>query len=139
MARVQNEAHVAQATNQIQDHRQPDTRLLNALAEFDSYVNFFIATGQTWQKPAGLTTYVSTCKNIAEQYAFEKAMFLTKRNGPLIYYHPTWLQGDFRDNKGHFILKLNSAELSEMHEALVRFLSMPSFIRNFERTVQILR
>ena len=139
MARVQNEAHVTQATNQIQDHMQPDTRLLNALAEFDSYVNFFIATGQTWQKPAGLTTYVSTCKNIAEQYAFERAMFLTKRNGPPIYYHPTWLQGDFRDNKGNFILKLNSAELSEMHESLVRFLSMPSFIRNFERTVQILR
>ena len=139
MTRVQNEAHVAQATNQIQEHMQPDTKMLNALAEFDSYVKFFMATGHTWQKPAGLTTYVSKFKNVAEQHTFERAMFLTKRNGPLIYFHPKWLQEDFRDNKGNFILRLNSAELSEIHEALLRFLTMASLTRNFERVVQILR
>ena len=88
MERVQNEAHVLQAADQIQANMQPDTRMLNNLAEFNSYVDFFIATGATWQKPAGLSTFVSKCKNIAEQHAFERAMFFTKQNGPFIFYHP---------------------------------------------------
>ena len=112
---------------------------MEALAEFDTYVNHFLNGGHTWQKPAGLTKYVATFKNVAEQHTFERAMFLTKRNGPLMYYHPKWLQEAFRDIKGNFILQLNSAELSEMHESLIKFLSMPSMARNYERIVQILR
>ena len=137
--RVQNQAHVARATNQVQESMQPDNRLMEAWAEFDTYVNFFMEEGHKWQKPAGLTTYVSNFKNVAEQESFERAMFLTKRNGPLMYFHPRWLKEAFRDIKGNFILQLNSAEISEMHEAILRFLSMASMARNFERLIQMLR
>ena len=130
---------MSRATQQVQDNMQPDPRLMEALSEFDTYVNYFLEEGHKWQKPAGLTKYVSDFKNVAEQHAFERAMFLTKRNGPLMYYHPKWLQEAFRDIKGNFILQLNSAETSEMHESLIRFLSMPSLARNYERIIQILR
>ena len=112
---------------------------MEALAEFDLYVNYFMEEGHRWQKPAGLTKYISDFKNVSEQHAFERAMFLTKRNGPLMYYHPKWLQEPFRDIKGNFILQLNSAELNDLYEALIKFLSLPSLARNYERIVQILR
>ena len=73
--RVQNQAHVARAQNQIQNV-QPDNLLINALLEFDEYVNHFLANGHKWQKPAGLSKMISKVKNITEQSAFEKAFFL---------------------------------------------------------------
>ena len=139
MERVQNQVHVTKATQQAQENMQPDPKLVDALAEFDIYVNIFVEDGDKWRKPAGLTEYIAQYKNVVEQHAFERAMFLTKRNGPLMYYHPRWLQEPFRDNKGYFILQLNSAELTEMHEAILRFLSMASTTRNYERIVQMLR
>ena len=69
---------MARAQQQVQDNVQPDPRLMEALAEFDTYVNYFLEEGNKWQRPAGLTKYVSDFKNIAEQITFENAMFLTK-------------------------------------------------------------
>ena len=94
--RAQNQAHVTRATRQVRENLQPDTKYLDALAEFEAYVTFFVDEGHTWQRPAGLTGHILTYKNVTEQYAFERAMFLTKRNGPMMFYHPRWLQGPFR-------------------------------------------
>ena len=137
--RVQNQAHAARAGQQIQNEFAMDERLVNAYAEFDTYVNYFLEEGDKWQKPAGFTTQISKNKNMGEQGSFEKAMFLTRKNGPMMFYHPKWLQEQFRDKKGIFLFQLNSAELSEMHESLIKFLSMSRLLKNYVTIVQLLR
>ena len=57
----------------------------------------------------------------------------------MIYYHPKWLQQPFRDNRGNFIYQLNSAEITELHEVMVKFLSMGRIAINWEQIVKKLR
>ena len=73
--RVQNQAHVARAQDQLQNV-QPDNLLINTLLEFDEYVNEFLTNGENWKKPAGLSTIIAKVKNITEQRAFEQAIFI---------------------------------------------------------------
>ena len=41
---------MARATDQVQESMQPDNRLMEAWAEFDTYVNYFMEEGHKWQR-----------------------------------------------------------------------------------------
>lgn len=73
--RIQNQAHIARAQEQLQNVL-PDNQIINTLLDFDEYVNEFLANGHKWNKPAGLSTMITKAKNVTEQSAFEKIMFL---------------------------------------------------------------
>ena len=73
--RIQNQAHIARAQEQLQNVL-PDNNIINTLLDFDEYVNEFLTNGDKWSKPAGLSTMITKAKNVAEQTAFEKIMFV---------------------------------------------------------------
>ena len=77
--RIENQAHIARAQEQLQNVL-PDNQLINTLLDFDEYVNKFLIDGDKWNKPAGLSMLITKAKNITEQMAFEKAMFLNMQN-----------------------------------------------------------
>jgi len=139
MERIQMQAHVTRATNQIQGTLQPDQQVMEMLLEFDTYVNTFIDHGDKWKRPAGLSTQISSYKNVTDQETFEKGIFLARNHGLLMYYHPRWLQEHFRDKKGSFLFQLNSAEISELHELILRFLSTGRIAHNFGPIIKMLR
>lgn len=55
------------------------------------------------------------------------------------FYHPKWIQEAFTDNKGKFLYQLNSAEITELHDALINFLSIDRIAENWDRLVRLLR
>ena len=55
------------------------------------------------------------------------------------FYHPKWIKEAFTDNKGKFLYQLNSAEITELHEALINFLSIDRIAENWDRLVKLLR
>ena len=77
--RIQNQAHIARAQEQLQNVL-PDNQIINTLLDFDEYVNEFLTNGDKWSKPAGLSTLITKAKNVTEQSAFEKIMFLNMTN-----------------------------------------------------------
>lgn len=77
--RVQNQAHITRAQEQLQNIL-PDNKIINTLLDFDEYVNEFLTKGDKWCKPAGLSALITKAKNVTEQTAFEKAMFLNMNN-----------------------------------------------------------
>ena len=58
---------------------------------------------------------------------------------PMMYYHPHWIQQPMRDDKEKILFQLNSAEISELHEILLNFLSMIRIATNWEILVKIIR
>ena len=139
MERMQIQAHVTRATNQIQDSLQPDPQMMEAMVEFETYLNTFLDHGDKWKRPAGLSTQISKFKNVNDQDTFEQGIFLARNYGLLMYFHPRWLQEQFRDKKGNFLFQLNSAEMSEMHELILRFLSIGRIAHNFGPIIKMLR
>ena len=77
--RIQNQAHIARAQEQLQNVL-PDNQIINTLLDFDEYVNEFLTNGDKWNKPAGLSNMITKAKNVTEQSAFEKIMFLNMSN-----------------------------------------------------------
>ena len=73
--RIQNQAHATRAQDQITNVR-PDNLIINAMLDFDEYVNEFLANGDKWQKPAGLSSQITKAKNITDQRVFEQNMFM---------------------------------------------------------------
>ena len=57
----------------------------------------------------------------------------------MMFYHPNWIKEPFRDNKGKMLFQLNSAEITELNEALINFLSMIRIATNWENLVKIIR
>ena len=57
----------------------------------------------------------------------------------MYFYHPNWIKEPFTDNKGKFLYQLNSAEITELHEALINFLSIDRIAENWDRLVKQLR
>lgn len=57
----------------------------------------------------------------------------------MLFYHPIWIKEPFRDNKGHMLFQLNSAEITELNEALHSFLSMTRIAINWAPLVKMLR
>ena len=55
------------------------------------------------------------------------------------FYHPGWIKEAFTDNKGKFLYQLNSAEITELHEALINFLSIDRIAENWDHLVKLLR
>ena len=139
MERIQMQAHVTTATNQIQESLQPDQQMMETMIEFETYVNTFIDHGDKWKKPAGLSTQISKFKNVTDQDTFEKGIFLARNHGHTMYFHPRWLQEQFRDKKGNFLYQLNSAEISEMHTLILKFLSIGRIAHNFGPIIKLLR
>lgn len=73
--RIQNQAHMTQAQIQIANIR-PDNLIINAMLDFDEYVNEFLTNGDKWQKPAGLSTQINKAKNVTDQRVFEQHLFM---------------------------------------------------------------
>lgn len=57
----------------------------------------------------------------------------------MLFYHPTWIKEPFKDNKGNMLFQLNSAEITELNEALHSFLTMTRIAINWAPLVIMLR
>lgn len=55
------------------------------------------------------------------------------------FFHPKWIKEPFTDKNGKFIYQLNSAEITELHEQLINFLSIDRIAANWKRLVKLLR
>ena len=57
----------------------------------------------------------------------------------MIYYHPKWLQQPFLDEQGNFMYQLDSQEVKELQEILMKFLSFEGITRNRAQIIAKLR
>ena len=73
---VQNAAHASLATQQV--GQQADEKVIQILQEFDQYINHFWQNGQDWEKSPCMERKIFQLKNVTDELAFCKNMFLVK-------------------------------------------------------------